>query len=276
MPPKLKCSVDQEVLDLLIQSLLKIRKASISDPSDGPDGQPGHAHTAEATTEEDVDPTDVNSVLKCLLKSVLALSVKVDSLSQPCLPAQFVNTQQSQDNEIDELKQRNLKGNLILTSSSDNKKVNIIKTDAQLAADNESLVDHVLHLVGRKYDVTVPEGDVQALHRLPNGNIILRLWNRRPNSAWSQIRDGIKSGKNKDFNLYANFQLTRKRSTMLYNLRQLKKTSKISKFYSDENGQMSFKISDTGKKHKIFNVFSKDGHSVTLTLDDINNIISKA
>ena len=51
--------------------------------------------------------------------------------------------------------------------------------------------------------------------------------------------------------LYANFQLTRKRSTLLFHLRVLKREKKIAKFYSDENGNISLRVEEKGPKVKL-------------------------
>ena len=111
---------------------------------------------------------------------------------------------------------------------------------------------------------------MQALHRLPNGSVIVRFWNRRPGSTWCKIVDGIKSGKNKDLNFYANFHLTRKRNGILYEVRQLKKAGKISKFFTDKNGQISLKIGENGAKIKVtYDAKRKDEAPKTLTKEEI-------
>ena len=65
-----------------------------------------------------------------------------------------------QEDELDEARQRALKGNLILTSSG--------KDDTTLKRKNTRLVDHAIELVIKKYGVVVPEDDVVACHRLNN------------------------------------------------------------------------------------------------------------
>ena len=136
----------------------------------------------------------------------------------------------------------------------------------------------------QKYEVVVPKGDIQALHRLPNGTVILRLWNRRPGAAWWMIVDAIKSGRNLGMNLFANFHLTRKRNGILYELRQMKKNKTIAKYYSDENGQISFRVKDTkhdnGKyvhtKHRVtyYTTDNKPGTiPKTMCKDDILKVI---
>ena len=53
----------------------------------------------------------------------------------------------------------------------------------------------------------------------------------------------IKAGKGKkDYQIFIIFQLTRRRSTILFHLRGLKREENIAKFYSDENGTIAVKV----------------------------------
>ena len=191
MPPKVtKCSVNKETLDLLTKSIAALENVEFTDEDN------------EGASE--TDNTDLNQVLTCLMKAITTLTKKYSVVNE------LENELREQGDELDETRQRSLKGNLILSSPSIPSKsvVSLIKSDKQLEEDKELLSDHILGLVKEKYAVDVPHGDVQALHRLPNGNIILRLWNRKPDSAWSKLVSGIRSGKNKGYNLFANFHLT--------------------------------------------------------------------
>ena len=83
-----------------------------------------------------------------------------------------------------------------------------------------------------------------------------------------------------EYNLYFNFHLTRRRSNLLYDLRQMKKNKQINKFYSDENGQLTVLVKppqDGGKKQKITYV-SKDKVSLpyTLTREELKSEVDKA
>ena len=149
--------------------------------------------------------------------------------------------------------------------------MSLIKTDEQLSQEKLSLVDHMVALVKAKYDITLPATDIQACHRLPNKSVILRLWRRTEDSAWSKIVAVIKAGKNLELNVYFNFHLTRRRSALLYEMRQLKKSGSISKFFSDENGQLTVlvkKKEEGGVKQKVSYFFtSKDRRSPPKTLN---------
>ena len=61
------------------------------------------------------------------------------------------NTLREHEDEIDHLKQKNLKCKIIITSKSQFGDC-LIKTDAQLQHENKSLVNHVVDLVKLKYN----------------------------------------------------------------------------------------------------------------------------
>ena len=86
--------------------------------------------------------------------------------------------------------------------------------------------------------------------------------------------DAIKSGKNNHVNVFFNFQLTRKRSNLLYEVRQLKKVNKVAKYYTDEHGNIKVlvKLGDK-KKVRITSVTSKECPTLkTFTIEELKNI----
>ena len=106
----------------------------------------------------------------------------------------------------------------------------------------------------QKYSVKIAESDVQEAHYLPGGNMLLRLWNTAPKSGFRLLIDRIKSGKGKaEIPIFINFQMTKRRSTILFHLRTLKREGKISKYYSDENGNISIRVKEGGSKLKLTN-----------------------
>ena len=197
------------------------------------------------------DDKDINSVVKKIVVAVNALTDSIAGVkkSQEVLDEKL----RVQEDEVDELRQRGLKGNFIITSYPNHTKgkPSLIRTEQQLKEDNVSVTQHVISLAKDKYGVDLPESDIMACHHLPNGTLILRVWNRRPGSAWEKIVDGIKTGVNSEFNVYFNFHLTNHRSALLYKIRCLKKEGKISKFFSDENGHIKVRLSEKGAKHRI-------------------------
>ena len=257
-----KCAVNKDVLDDVINSLVILRGA-VEESAEPPSEERGRGKTRLGATNrgEKVDPTNLNAVLNQILSAVGELMKEVAALKEAGVGQRgavvggeagksLTDQVNIQADEIDEMRQRSLKGNLILSSPNlpAIKKVSLIKSDEQIKKEGSNLTQHVLELLKTKYGTDVPEGDIQALHRLPNGTIILRLWNRKPGSAWADLVNGIRSGKNREINFFANFHLTKRRNSLLYEVRQLKKSGQIWKFYTDENGTISFRAKDGGNK----------------------------
>ena len=170
--------------------------------------------------------------------------------------------------ELDEEKQRNLKGKFMITSLPTVNKECLIKSDDVLVIEKKSLVQHVIDLAEKKYEVKIPEADISSCVRLYKGGDILSIWNQRSGSAYEKLCKAIKSKKNLDKNIYFNFMLTKRRSTLLFEARQLKKKELIKKFFSDENGSISIKIDEV--KEKIASKVDKEtGEVSTLTLEEL-------
>ena len=265
MPPKpankaksenVSCNVDKQLLDTLIQSLHALRGYQDTEQQSN-----GVAESAKDLPTR-LDPTNLNDILHHILTAVNDLTASVHATQREC--QRRTETQGKElrnlekrmrisEDEQDECRQRSLKGNFIISSVADNSKqrVSLIKSDDQLAEDEETLTQHVIALAKKKYNVAIDAEEIQACHRLPNNQVILRLWKRTPGSSWSRLVAGIKSGMNAGYNVYFNFQLTRRRINLVYELRQLRKNKSIQKFFTDENGQISVIIREGGNKHRL-------------------------
>jgi len=249
---------------------------------------------SENVGEVKIDPSDIGSVMKYLLKAFLmaksslssmekqrtSRGEKAEGVANEWIKSKLEKLEErlrSQEDECDEIKQRSLKGNLILSSPDIPVKriKSLIKSDQVLAEENKSVIDHTLDLIHTKYGVRVPQQDIQALHKLPNSTILIRVWNRREGSAWSKLINEIKTGGNRSVNVYLNFQLTQRRSNLVYQLRQFKKSSKIAKFFTDENGAISLKVKDKDAKMKITYYRKKDSTSPekTFTSDELSRFV---
>ena len=269
MPPKIKHILSEEHLGMLTSAL------------------------AEAgDTEVEVDNSNMSSLISSLLVAFLSVKKRLDdALGAAAAGAQLDKSEgeggqrmaggcgqqrlRTVEDELDEMQQRSLKGNLMLTSrdiaanpSRGNPAVkSVLRSDEELG--DTPLLDHVLDLVKDKYKVSVPQADVQACHRLPHGAVILRIWNRRPGSAWSKLSQAIKSKPvNPKLNFYANFHLTSRRRNLTFLVRQLKRTERISQYYTDENGSISIKVKETDRKQMI--TFHREGkiRSTVLTMTE--------
>ena len=115
---------------------------------------------------------------------------------------------------------------------------------------SSSISAHCIELVKQKYKVEIPEGDIQAYHRLPNGSVLLKIWQRGPTSAWNRLLFGIKTGGNKEFKLFINFQMTTRRSSLVYEIRQQKKQETFSSMGLTRTGTSGFKLKRVIQKGK--------------------------
>jgi len=126
-----------------------------------------------------------------------------------------------------------------------------------------------------KYGVNLPADDITACHHLPKGGVVLRIHNRKEGSAWEKMIQKMKEGAGQEFNVFFNFQLTKRRSNLLYEVRKLKKDNKISKFFTDENGHIKIRIGATDKdKHRVTYFWDK-GTTVTLNQSELIALIQK-
>ena len=181
-----------------------------------------------------LDLGDPKSILDHLVPALMTLVDKIVKLessiaekeenppkNQP-LHADLGDLQQrvrAQEDELDEARQRELKGNIIISSPAKGGQPSLIKNDSELQEQKKSLIDHANDLLHKKYGLTIPPEDFIACHRLKN-NIFMKIFNRKEGSAWAKLMPLIKSTPMNNTNVYVNFQMTRRRSEMMYFIRQ--------------------------------------------------------
>jgi hypothetical protein len=159
--------------------------------------------------------------------------------------------------ELDDYKQKSLKGKFVITVNK--KRPSFMKKEEDLASgDEKALPNHIIDLAKTKYEVDIALGDIASCHYLPKGGIFFSLWNLRPDSVFQKLTKNIKDKaiflKNKDKNVFFNFMLTKRRSTLLFEVRKLKKVGRIHRFYSDENGVISIKVKSNDSNKKLSSI----------------------
>ena len=110
-------------------------------------------------------------------------------------------------------------GSFIITSKANDALESLITPEKEL---KEPLVTHIQTLALTKLDVTLPLEDIRSCRYLQDGSIVLNLSNLRPNSAFDKMITEIKnpSAERRKTNLYFNFMLTRRRNSLLYEVRK--------------------------------------------------------
>ena len=174
-------------------------------------------------------------------------------------PSDSEKTISDLQSELDEVRQRGMKGNLIVTSKERNGRDG--QKIASLAKKNnpsETDVSMVLRLIEVKTGVAVPVEDVQACHvlgRRDSGSYIVRFQNRRPGSAWDNITTQMMTGRDMSVsNVFLNFQLTKVRTDLSFKVRTAKRNHKIFSYSIDQNGKISIKKQKDGEKFIIKNI----------------------
>ena len=155
--------------------------------------------------------------------------------------------------EIDETRQRSMKGNLIV-SSPQSEKANTIAVHETVRGKRESDTEMVIRIIKKKTGVDIDLQDVSACHKIGKKDdhaYVIRMNDRKHGSAWHALSEGMMSGKypgdgfDKDVNLFLNFQLTKKRAKLAKAVRKARKEQKIHKFYVNQNGIIKIKRSNT-------------------------------
>ena len=131
------------------------------------------------------------------------------------------------EKELDEARQRGLKGNIIVSSPALSGKPAISKSTTVDPVGVESSLDFCLRLVKLKTGVTAPRADVGACHALraktgTQPSYILTFVNRKEDSAWDRVTSCMYAGKSgregesmkKDINVFLNVQLTKTRADL--------------------------------------------------------------
>ena len=211
-----------------------------------------------------------------------------------------VDTLKKQQRELDDSQdamwQRNLKGNFII-NSPDNPEKGLkteILTDDQLKEKNTTFTEHIIGLVKEHYGVDMPPEDISACHRLKNGAALMKVWNRKNESAYSKLVNAVRTGGKagaerkkmradktpaKDLpkrNVFICFQMTRRRSELIKKLKSEKKANKITKFSSNQNGAitMTWKPTANGSEKSVTLTKSwDDTQGKTFTTDEIDELL---
>ena len=155
----------------------------------------------------------------------------------------------------DEVQQRSMKGNLILSSPEYGQKKSLLKPGAGIVDGDFAKEDATLlccRLIERKTGVVVPKEDISACHMLKkqgvSSSFIIRFHNMKPGSAWDSLTTGLMTGKALDGtcftndNIFINYQVTKARGELLQKAREARRLKKIHKYSTDQNGDISIQV----------------------------------
>ena len=203
----------------------------------------------------DLEPADWRSILTALHASVGAVQEMLKEGQDKCPRVQQLEerTRVLEDSQ-DHHHQRSLRGKFMISSSKDN---NIVKKDKELKEEGKDLPSYVGELVYGKLGVSVKREEIKSCHHTATG-IVFRLGDLKPGSGFCQMVSAIKGGQGKDVpNLFINFAMTPRRASLLFEIRQLKRTKAISKFYADYDGSIAIIKEEKGRKIKLTSVVQR-------------------
>ena len=105
----------------------------------------------------------------------------------------------------------------------------------------EQLPAHAASLIKLKTGIEIEEGDLTKLHYIPVGGLKLRFKDHKQTSKFREIVEAIKKPRpaQKALNLYCNFELTKMRNNLLYEVRKAKRENKLAKYFVDYDGSVS-------------------------------------
>ena len=153
------------------------------------------------------------------------------------------------ESDADSTSQKLKTGSLILTQPREGK---IILKMEELEAKGASIASHATQVIEAKTGIKVEESDLKAAHFLPNGNVKVKFSDAKEGSKFKQVVEKIKKPlpDERKMPVYLNFDLTKKRSALLYEVRRLKKQNKIFRYFTDFDGTISI-IKEEGSKDKV-------------------------
>ena len=153
--------------------------------------------------------------------------------------------------EVDETRQRGMKGNIIISVARDKKHLLVPdRVEGQL----ESYTTMCQRLLTQVSGSDIPTRAISACHPMGSKGLsfIVRIHDRSPGSGWEALQAGMTTGGTRQGNfanigVFLSFQLTPRRVKILDSVRDARKERLISKFRVDQNGRISATL-DRGVK----------------------------
>ena len=181
--------------------------------------------------------------------------------------AKMVDEVKALRKHCDEVQQRSMKGNLIISSPVTTQKKSLFNFEAGVQQGDHAKEDATslcLRLIDLKTGIKVSPSDISACHVLKkHGNdssYIIRFNNLKPGSSWEMLTAGLRTGKVNgecftEANVFINYQLTQARGELLKKARQARRDKSIHKYSTDQNGNISVQMKQRGSWSRISSPF---------------------
>lgn len=180
---------------------------------------------------------------------------------------------------MDDLDQHSLLGKISINVQDPElkKRIGILETADYNAFNLHLLVDEVNHHYSTNIDAIL---DLQTARRVSrSGTIVLSFFDQKPGSKYMDLVSAIKTkGSNAEGqSLYANFMLTHRRNSLLYEIRKAYKDGKLEKYFSDYNSSLVIMKKGSTMKIKITSLANKANNYVlsTFTIEELLHELQK-
>ena len=142
------------------------------------------------------------------------------------------------ESDKDAMAQKWKVGTIIIQS---NMKANDPKVKPEKEVKKEDLTSHAAELIMLKTGVEIEEKDLAKIHYVPGGGLKVKFSDTKYSSKFRKIVAAIKKPTDvqKKMNLFCNFELTKMRNNMLFEVRKAKRENKIAKYFVDFDGTVS-------------------------------------
>ena len=162
------------------------------------------------------------------------------------------------EKEMDETRQRGIKGNLLISAPPKGGQPHPRAKPEPIQGNGrmETVTEMNLRMIKEKTGVEIKLGDITACHVMPGNphTWVLRVANRAPDSGWESLCAGMYTGKKlgtdtyfDDNGIYINFMVTKSRSKLLQQVREIRKGNKklLPKFSVNQNGRITVLLKRT-------------------------------
>jgi hypothetical protein len=181
---------------------------------------------------------DLYDILKELYGAVNHITSYLTNIGHGAKLSKLEEKVMDLESDKDAMAQKWKVGTLIIQS---NNKANNPKVKPEKEVKKEDLTSHAAELIKMKTGVEIEENDLSKIHFVPGGALKVKFHDTKYSSKFKKIVTAIKKPTNdqKALNLFINFELTKMRNNLLFEVRKAKRENRIAKYFVDFDGTMS-------------------------------------
>ena len=154
------------------------------------------------------------------------------------------------ESDKDALAQKWKVGSIIISSNPNGNNA-LVKAEKDIPKGE--LAAHAANLVKQKTGVDIEEDDLSKIHFVPGGGLKIKFKDLKHDSKFKQVVAAVKKPlpQQKALNLYCNFELTKSRNNLLYEVRKAVRENKLAKYFVDFTGEISIQVNLDSEQMKL-------------------------